>query len=229
MFQLRESARSRRERNRRGERWEDPVFVLSRAANKIHNLWLAWTYPFAAFGKGVSIHRSCELPRSIAKYIRIGHNVTIGPRVWISIPKIPDDDEPLIILEDGCKIGRGGVIAAKNRIHIGRNAIFGPSVFLTDHNHAFADTTKPIALQGVTKGGTLGIEEGAWVGFGAAVVCDGGQLVIGRNSVVGANSLITRSVPPYSIATGNPARVAKHYDPSTQAWVLGGAAPAGRI
>ncbi len=213
--------------DRRREPWADPVAQFSRAANKFHSLRLAWTYPFAAFGRKVSIHRSCHLPRPISKYVSIGDSVIIGRNVLIDVIALPDNDEPVIILEEGCKLMPGVVILAKNRIHVGRNVIFGPSVFLTDHNHAFDDVTRPIVFQGPTAGGTLRIEDGSWIGYGAAVVAGEGPMVIGRNTVVAANSVVTRSVPANSIVTGNPARTAKHFDPSKQAWVMGGAAPAG--
>jgi acetyltransferase-like isoleucine patch superfamily enzyme len=205
----------------RQEAWEDPLKGVSRVTNRLHTLWLAWTYPFASIGKDVWVHRSCDLQRSFAKYIRIGDDVKLDRNVWINIPEIPNNDEPVIILEDGCEIGRGCVISAKNRIHIKRNTIFGPSVFVTDHNHAFEDVTVPIGLQGITQGGTVRIEEGSWVGFGAAVVCSRGELVIGRNSIIGANSVLSRSVNSYSVVTGNPARTVKHYDQAKDAWVLG--------
>jgi acetyltransferase-like isoleucine patch superfamily enzyme len=114
---------------------------------------------------------------------------------------------------------------AINRIHIERNVIFGQSVLVMDHNHAFEDISVPIARQGTTKGGSVRIEEGCWIGFGAAIVCNEGELVIGRNSVVGVNSVVTRSIPPYSVVTGNPARVVKQFDPSRGKWVLGSSAP----
>jgi acetyltransferase-like isoleucine patch superfamily enzyme len=178
-------------------------------------------------GKDVWLHRSCDVTRLAAKYIKIGDRVSLERNVWLNIVGIPDNDEPIIILEDGCKLQRGCVISAKNQIQIQRNTIFGPSVFITDHNHAFEDVTVPIAHQGEAAGGTIRIEEGCWIGFGAAIVGNQGELVIGRNSLVGANSLLTRSVHPYSIVTGNPARTAKHYDPSKERWVLGAAVPAG--
>jgi acetyltransferase-like isoleucine patch superfamily enzyme len=132
----------------------------------------------------------------------------------------------MIIIEDGCVFNRGCMLFAKNRIHIGRNTIFGPSVFITDHNHAYEDVTIDIGLQGVTPGGTIRIEEGSWIGFGAAIVGNQGELVIGRHSAVGANSMVSRSVSPYSVVIGNPARTARHYDLSTEKWVLGARAAA---
>ncbi len=203
---------------------DDPLSWAERIANKLRSLWLVHTYPFASVGDPFSVHHSVEIQRSMAGFIRIGNSVTMGRDVWINIPEeAPESDEPVIILEDGCKIGRRCVISAGNRIHIERNAVFAPSVLIMDHDHAFEDVNVPIGDQGITKGGTIRIEEGCWIGFGAAILCGKKELVIGRNSVIGANSLVTRSVPPYSVVTGNPARVVKSYDPTRGEWVLGSA------
>ncbi len=207
--------------NSRPEIMEDPLAVSSRFRNKLHSLWLAWTYPFASIGKKVSVHFSCDLPRSRARYIRIGNRVALGREVWLNIPNVSICNEPAIIIEDGCGIGRRSVISAKNQIHIMRNTIFAPSVLIMDHNHDFEDVTVPIARQPMTPGGTIRIEEGCWIGFGAVIMCSRGELVIGRGSVVGANSVVSRSVPAYSVVAGNPAKIVKQYDPEKKIWVLG--------
>jgi acetyltransferase-like isoleucine patch superfamily enzyme len=199
----------------------DPLSWMPRMISKLWSLWIFWTYPFVSVGDRFSAHYSCELERSVATFIRIGTCVTIGRDAWINIPEVSDSREPIIILDDGCVIGRRCVISAKNRVHIERNSMFAPSALVMDHNHAFEDVTVPIIDQGTTKGGTIRIEEGCWVGFGAAIVCNEGELVIGRHSVIGANSVVTRSVPSYSVVTGNPARVVKSYDPSKGEWILG--------
>ena len=51
--------------------------------------------------------------------------------------------------------------------------------------------------------------------------------MIGRGSVVGANSVVSRSVPPFSVVSGNPAKVVKQYDPVKKAWVIGSSGFAG--
>jgi acetyltransferase-like isoleucine patch superfamily enzyme len=207
--------------NSRKEISEDPLTGFCRALNKLHSLWVAWTYPFASIGKNVLVHYTCDLQRSRAGYIRLGDRVILGREVWLNIPDVSLCNAHAIIIEDECGIGRRSVISAKNQIHIQRNTIFGPSVLVMDHNHAFENVTVPIAQQPMTPGGTIRIEEGCWIGFGAVIICSRGELVIGRGSVVGANSVVTRSVPAHSVVSGNPAKIVKQYDPVKQAWVIG--------
>jgi len=198
---------------------EDVLTGFSRAANKLRSLWVAWTYSFASIGKDVSVHYTCDLQRSGAPYIKIGNRVMLGREVWLNIPNVSICDRSAIVIGDGCGIGRRSVISAKNQIHIEPNTVLGPSVLVMDHNHAFEDVTVPIGQQAMTQGGRIRIEEGCWIGFGAAIICSRGELVIGRGSVVGANSVVTHSIPAHSVAAGNPARIVKQYDPVKKAWM----------
>ena len=90
-----------------------------------------------------------------------------------------------------------------------------------DHNHAYEDIEVPIVQQGITKGGRIRIGEGSWIGHGAAIVCSRGELTIGRHCVVAANSVVTGSIPDYSVVFGMPATIIRQYDPETQAWRMG--------
>jgi acetyltransferase-like isoleucine patch superfamily enzyme len=201
--------------------YEDPLSWITRIVNKLRTLWVVWTYPFYSIGSRVSIDYSTDFKRSITPYIKIGNSVIIDRDVWLNIPVLPDSSEPVLLFDEGCAIGRRCVISAKNRIHFERDVILGPSVLIMDHNHAFEDVTIPIKDQGITAGGSIRLEEGCWIGFGAAIVCNNGELVIGRNSVIGANAVVTRSIPANSVVSGNPARIVKQFDPSKGEWVLG--------
>lgn len=177
------------------------------------------TYPFAGFGKRTSIHHSCEIRRVVSNRIQIGDRVYIGPGTWLVVPQPAGGAPVAIVIGNGSKIGRRCMISAKTLVWLEEDVLLGPSVLITDHSHDFSDITVPVHGQGLTAGGTVRIERNCWLGYGAAVICTSGQLVVGRNSVVGANSLVTRSVPPFSVVAGNPARIIKQLDPTTGEWV----------
>jgi acetyltransferase-like isoleucine patch superfamily enzyme len=200
---------------------EDPLKWFSRAAGKLRTLWLAWTYPFASFGKGVWTHYSCHVARSAAPYISIGERVGLARDAQLDVCAAPGTNAPVLILENGSSVQRRGVISARNRIHVMPNVIFGPSVLVMDYGPDAEERADPTGGQQETRGGTIRIEEECWIGFGAVIVCEHGELVIGKHSVVGANSVVTRSIPPYSVVAGDPARIVKQYDFSKGKWVLG--------
>jgi acetyltransferase-like isoleucine patch superfamily enzyme len=199
---------------------QDPLRLLPRALTKLHTMWLSLTYPFASVGRDLSVHYTCRLNRQSAPAIKLGKSIYIGKDAWLNVPEVTQGSAALVI-DDNCRIGSRCQISAKNCIHVERDVILSPSVLVTDHSHEYEDTTLPVLEEGVTQGGTIRIGEGSWIGHGAAIVCSSGQLTVGRNCVIGANAVVTRSVPPYSVVTGNPARVVKTFDPAKQAWIRG--------
>jgi acetyltransferase-like isoleucine patch superfamily enzyme len=102
-------------------------------------------------------------------------------------------------------IGEACVLRGQGGITIGDDVFLAPLVQMLAVNHVYHDTTRPISVQGITCQGIV-VEDGAWIGSGA-IILDGVR--IGRNSVVGAGAVVTKDVPPYSIAVGNPARVVR--------------------
>jgi acetyltransferase-like isoleucine patch superfamily enzyme len=75
---------------------------------------------------------------------------------------------------------------------------------VTDADHRFDDPDKPVPWQGFTSKGPTIIEDNVWLG--AHVVVTSG-VRIGRRSVIGANSVVTTDIPPFSVAAGSPAKV----------------------
>jgi acetyltransferase-like isoleucine patch superfamily enzyme len=201
-------------------RFEDPLNLFSHVFTKLYTLWLKTTYPFASIGSNLSIHPSIVLSRRVAPGIKIGNFVIIRNNAWLNTVDLSESDGGVkISIDDHCVINAQAVLSAKNNIHLERDVMVSACALIMDHNHAYEDIGKPIQAQGSTPGGTIRIEQGCWVGHGAAIVCGHGELVIGRNSVVAANALVTRSFPPYSVIVGNPARLARKFDTVKGIWV----------
>ncbi len=177
---------------------------------RLYGLFLRYFYNFEYIGRDVTIDPSCDIRRKASPYIFIGNHVTIAQDVWLNIPyeaPPPVKGNPIIRIEEGVTIGRRCFISGVNSITIGRKVLFGPGVFITDHNHNSDNPMMPIMDQGITEPGSLIIEEGCWFGYNSVVVAQKSKTItIGRNSVIGANSVVTQSCPPHSILVGCPAR-----------------------
>jgi acetyltransferase-like isoleucine patch superfamily enzyme len=198
---------------------EDPVKIIASILTKANTVWKRSTYPFAGFGKRVSIHHRCDISRTVANRIKIGNDVYIANGSWLACPERAYDLPPSIILGNGCKIGRRCTLSGKNHVELEQDVLLGPSVLIMDHNHEYSDLERPIYEQGVTPGGRIIIEKNCWLGYGATILCNQGELRIGRNSIVGAGAVVTRSFPPFSIIAGSPAVLLKTFDQHTTQWV----------
>lgn len=90
-------------------------------------------------------------------------------------------------------------------LSIGRNVLIGPHVCIHTTNHNYSDRSTLIRLQGSTPEPVI-IEDDVWVGANSVILPG---VRFGKGCVVGAGSVVTKSVPSYCIAVGNPARVIK--------------------
>jgi acetyltransferase-like isoleucine patch superfamily enzyme len=189
--------------------FEDPLALVSRCKNKLYSIWLSTMYPFRSVGKKLSVHFPCHLRRPFAGSIELGNSVIIGKDTFIHIVDDKSDVARLTI-GDQCSIGARTFISVKNSIIIESDVITGMSVLIQDHQHAHGRMDLPIRDQGETPGGRIRIEQGCWIGHGAAILCNEGELVIGRNSVIGVNSVVARSLPPHSVIIGNPGIPVRH-------------------
>jgi acetyltransferase-like isoleucine patch superfamily enzyme len=98
---------------------------------------------------------------------------------------------------------------------IGKNVVFADGVYVTDNLHGYEDTNNPIFSSDLVSPGPVAIEDEAWIGEHACVMPN---VTIGRHAVVGANAVVTKNIPPFSVAVGVPARVIRQYSKKTGRW-----------
>ena len=184
--------------------------MLLRGLTRFHTQYLRIFYRFEYMGRGVAIDPSCDIRYGAAPFIYLGDEVKINKDVWLNIPfeaKAPVRGHPIIRIGHRTAVGRRCFFSGINEIRIGEDVLFGPGVFMTDHSHRFDDASVPIIQQGVTMAGRILIEEGCWFGQNCAVVTHKGkELIIGKNSVIGVNAVVTKSCPPNSVLVGVPAK-----------------------
>ncbi len=131
--------------------------------------------------------------------LRIGPQVLLEPGVWLTCP-----GEARIVIGAGTFLNLNVQVAAVELVEIGEHCMFANGCFVTDGNHRFDDPVKPVPWQGFTTKGPTRIGDNVWCG--ANVVVTSG-VTIGERSVIGAGSVVTTDIPPYSIAAGAPAKV----------------------
>jgi acetyltransferase-like isoleucine patch superfamily enzyme len=91
-------------------------------------------------------------------------------------------------------------------ITIEDDVMLGSGVHVYVHNHKFDDPTKPIIDQGFYQSESVLVERGSWIGAGTILLPG---ITIGRNAVIGSGSVVTKNIPAFAVAAGNPARVLK--------------------
>ncbi len=209
--------------NSNNRRWnDDPLDLVWQLNTKLHSVWVRLLYPFASIGRKVSFHPTSKIYRPRASRIQLGSFISLREYAWLNIATDDPNGEPTIVIDDNCHIGFGSIISAKNRIYLERDVLLGQMVLMLDHNHAYEDINIPVIDQGITEGGRIRVGQGTWIGHGACIICPRGELSIGRNCVIAANSMVMRSIPDYSVVAGYPATIIRQYDTERKVWRPGG-------
>lgn len=110
-----------------------------------------------------------------------------------------------ICIDKGTFIGPYVCIAGPGNVKIGKDCLIAAHSGIFANNHIYSDPIQPIGSQGVTRQGIV-IEDDCWLGSGVKVL-DG--VTIGKSSVIGAGSVVTKDISPFSVAVGVPARAIK--------------------
>lgn len=117
-----------------------------------------------------------------------------------------------VLIGDRVRVGMSNVLIGP--VTIGNDVMLAQNIVLSGLNHGYEDINIVPHKQPVTKK-KITLEDEVWIGANSVVVAG---VTIGKHSVIAAGSVVTKNIPPYSVAVGNPARVIKQYNPQTGIW-----------
>ncbi|MFT5254283.1 MAG: acetyltransferase-like isoleucine patch superfamily enzyme [Flavobacteriales bacterium] len=157
-----------------------------------------------------------------------GKGATVRRRSRIDVfPWNRFDIGDLTTIEDFCTVNNGsGDVILGNRVRVGIGSVvigpvtmgngsgLGQHVFVSGFNHGFSDGTKNSSQQPLQVKPTV-IGEDSHIGANSVVLAG---VTIGKRCQIGAGSVVTKDIPPFSVVVGNPARVIKQFNHETKAW-----------
>ena len=157
-------------------------------------------------GKGSLIRRRTRMDVLPFNYFEIGINSTIED--FSTINNGVGD----VIIGDRTRIGLGCVLIGP--VKVGNDIMFAQNIVVSGLNHGYRDINLPPSLQPVeTK--PIVIEDNVWIGANSVITAG---VTIGKHCVIAAGSVVTKSIPPYSVAGGNPAKILRKYNFDNQIW-----------
>ena len=176
--------------------------------------FLALYYKIIMGSFGWRSYISSPLKIDGGKNIFIGNRCTIQYKTWLAAMPLTGNNTKLII-EDGCLIGHYNHIYATKSIILHKNVLTADKVYISDNQHGYENINVPIKDQPIVQKGIVEIGEGSWLGENVCVL----GVKIGKHCVIGSNSVVTKDIPDFSIAVGNPAKIIKKYNTDIKQWV----------
>ena len=148
---------------------------------------------------------------------RIGRGFTSGPGLILDVL----NDEAELLIGSNVKLNHRCHIGVMKSVKIGNDVLFASNVFISDHTHgSYSGDMQSNPLQPPNEReivcGNVEIGDKVWIGENVAVLLG---VSIGESSIIGANSVVTKDIPAFSIAVGSPARVIKTWDKAAEKWV----------
>lgn len=173
-----------------------------------------------------------DLPRRIVNSERmfLGNDICLGPGSFLiavtHYPTIsmqhPEREQPRQSFSPRITIGNRVTstanlqIAAMREITIEDDVMFASNINITDGLHGYENANKPYKYQKMFRIAPVLIRRGCWIGQNAVILPG---VTIGEFAIVGANSVVTKSIPDRCIAVGAPAKVVRKWDGTTQRWI----------
>lgn len=190
-----------------------PRRFTSPLLSRLKNAVLSWHFRRRHTGAGSYVDRSAHVLGW--RSVRIGKNSVVSADCWFNVNN-RSSGATQINVGDFCHLGRRNLLSSGHLLHLGDYCLTGPDCRFIGSDHIFDDPFVPYVASGAKQVAVMEVGPNCWFGAGVVVM---GNVKIGHGSVIGALTLVTKNIPPFSLVVGNPARVIKRYSMNKQAWV----------
>lgn len=155
-------------------------------------------------------------PLKIEGYERIllGSKIIIGYKTWLACLPLTQNKDCKLVIGEGTCIGNFNHIYCTSEIIIGKKVLTADKVYISDNLHTFESTSIPIMDQPIKQLSNVKIGDGAWIGENVCII----GASVGKQSIIGSNSVVTKNIPDFCLAVGAPAKVIKKYNFDTNSW-----------
>jgi len=167
---------------------------------------------FAHLAPTASIKKALRIDGK--KNISIEKGVIIQQLTWLAAVPLTGARKCHLSIGEGTIIGNFNHIYATGEITIGKSVLTADKVYIADNQHGYEDALVPVLSQPIKQLSPMTIGDGTWLGENVCVL----GASIGKNCVIGANSVVTRDIPDFCVAVGAPAKVIKKYNSITKQW-----------
>lgn len=184
------------------------LWLLSSSKRPRPRLWLRMLRPLihpAGRGSKIWFHARAD--------IFPWHRFELGPEAQIEDFAVVNNGAGDVKIGEGSRVGVGSVVVGP--VEIGRHVFLGQHVSVQGLIHGYDDVTEDPNLQPLM---LRPVKVGDYTHLGTNSTIMAG-VEIGERSQIGAGSVVTKDIPSYSVAVGNPARVVKRYDFEKKEWV----------
>ena len=164
---------------------------------------------FGHYGGNVQFAYSDKCKNLDKIYIDNDTTILSGARIQVY------SDNAKVSIGKRCFLGYNLSILSYKDVYIEDDVLIASNVLITSENHGIDPETEVPYMNQKLVGKEVRIKSGCWIGE-KCILLQG--VTIGKKSIIGAGSVVTKDIPDYSIAVGNPARVIKRYNFESHNW-----------
>lgn len=176
-------------------------------------IYAVFNWPFfGKMGRRVFVYSPLRIVGK--RNVFIYDDVKIGYKTWLSAVPYTGCENCGLFIGRNSTIGNFNHIISTHSVVIEENVLTADKVYISDNIHGYDNILIPIKNQPIVQKNDVIIGEGSWLGENVCVI----GAKIGKHCVIGANSVVTKDIPDYSVAAGSPARVIKRYNFENNRW-----------